>query len=214
MADIDMIPRSYREALRARRTLAAYGTALALLAVAGGAAAALLRWRLAVETPRLELARAGATQADAVRTRLAEAQQRRDALAADVGALAALRGTGEVAVLAQVLDGALDDRVWFEQLRFSRTRELLKETPALLSPDTVLAPAAAPGAPQAWRLASHLEIGGRALDHAAMSAFLGRIAADPALANVRFLNSSAADEGGVVSFGVAASMRRKDSPHE
>ena len=59
MADIDMIPRSYREGLRVRRTLLAYGAALGLLLVAGGGASAVLRWRLAVETPQLEAARAG-----------------------------------------------------------------------------------------------------------------------------------------------------------
>ncbi|QOY94535.1 PilN domain-containing protein [Massilia sp. UMI-21] len=216
MADIDMIPRSYREALRTRRTLVGYGTALALLLAAGGAGAALLRWRVAVETPRLEALRAGAIRADAVRASLASAQQRKDTLTAHVGALAALRGSGEVAALARSLDGALDHRVWFDSLRFSRTRELLQAPSSSPPPPGVFQSHSAAGAPQAWRLGSHVEIAGQALDHAAMTAFLARLAADPALANVRFLHSTAgsADEGGAVSFGVAASMVKKEQHDE
>jgi Tfp pilus assembly protein PilN len=217
MADIDMIPRSYREALRVRRTLAAYGGALALLLAAGAASAVLLRWRLAVETPRLALLRADAGQADAMRTLLAKAQARKDALAQDAGALAALRGAGEVAALAKTLDGAINDKVWFDQLRFSRTQELLREAPpAPLPPGTVQAraPQGTAGAVQAWRLASHLEIAGQASDNPAMSAFLAALSADAGLSNVRFLNSSAipAEDGGGVTFGIAASLVKRGEP--
>jgi Tfp pilus assembly protein PilN len=220
MADIDMIPRSYREALRVRRTLAAYGGALALLLAAGAAGAVLLRWRLAVETPRLALLRADAGQADAMRTLLAKAQEHKDALAQDAGALAALRGAGEVAALAKTLDGAINDKVWFDQLRFSRTQELLREAPpSPLPPGTVQArtpqgtagAAGAAGAVQAWRLASHLEIAGQASDNPAMSSFLAALSADAGLSNVRFLNSSAipAEDGGGVGFGIAASLVKR-----
>ena len=81
MADIDMIPRSYRDAQRVRRTLAAYGAALAVLVVAGGGASMLLRWRVAVETPQLERMRSDSALAGALRTQLIGAQQRKDALA-------------------------------------------------------------------------------------------------------------------------------------
>jgi Tfp pilus assembly protein PilN len=217
MADIDMIPRSYREALRVRRTLAAYGGALALLLAAGAAGAVLLRWRLAVETPRLALLRADAGQADAMRTLLAKAQEHKDALAQDAGALAALRGAGEVAALAKTLDGAINDKVWFDQLRFSRSQELLREAPpSPLPPGTVQArtlpgTAGAAGAVQAWRLASHLEIAGQASDNPAMSSFLAALSADAGLSNVRFLNSSAipAEDGGGVGFGIAASLVKR-----
>ena len=214
MADIDMIPRTYRDALRVRRTLAAYGGALALLLAASGTGAVLLHWRLAVEAPRLAQLRADAAQADAMRTLLAKAQERKDALAQDARALAALRGAGEVAALAKTLDGAINDRVWFDQMRFSRTQEALREAPpAPLPPATVQAPLpqGAAGPAQAWRLASHLEIAGQAADHPAMSAFLAALSADAGLSNVRFLNSSAlpAEDGGGVSFNIAASLVKR-----
>jgi len=216
MADIDMIPRSYREGLRVRRTLTIYGAALAVLLVAGAGASAFLRWRLGVETPRLESGRSASTQAGAMRVQLSAALARKDLLAENVAALATLRGAGEVAALASVLDGALNAQVWFGELHFARTQELLQAPPpAPLPPGVVQARAAQSGAAQAWRLGSQVRIAGQARDNAAMTAFLAKLAADPGLTNVRFLNSStaAADEGGAVNFSVAAALvKRGEQP--
>jgi Tfp pilus assembly protein PilN len=215
MADIDMIPRSYREGLRVRRTLTIYGAALALLLVAGAGAGAFLRWRLGVETPRLDASRSASAQAGAMRIQLTTALARKELLAENLAALATLRGTGEVAALAGVLDGALNEQVWFAELRFARTRELLQAAPpAPLPAGVVQARAAQAGAAQAWRLGSQVQIAGQARDNAAMTAFLAKLAADPGLTNVRFLNSStAADEGGAVNFSVAAALvKRGEQP--
>lgn len=216
MADIDMIPRSYREGLRVRRTLTIYGAALAVLLVAGAGAGAFLRWRLGVETPRLDSSRSASTQAGAMRIQLTAALARKELLAENVAALATLRGAGEVAALAGVLDGALNDKVWFGQLRFARTQELLQAAPpAPLPADVVQARTAQAGAAQAWRLGSHIQIAGQAQDNAAMTAFLAKLAADPGVTNVRFLNSStaAADDGGAVNFSVAAALvKRGEQP--
>lgn len=209
MADIDMIPRSYREGLRVRRTLTAYGAALAVLLVAGAGASAALRWRLGVETPHLEASRSASTQAGVMRTELTTALARKERLAENVAALASLRGAGEVAALANTLNGALNEQVWFTELRFARTQELLQAAPPMPLPAGVVRTRAAQaGALQAWRLGSQIRIAGQARDNAAMTAFLAKLAADPGLANVRFLNSStaAADEGGAVNFNVAAAL--------
>jgi hypothetical protein len=215
VADIDMIPRSYREGLRVRRTLTRYGAALALLVVAGGGASALLHWRLALETPRLEQGRATSTQAGAMRTQLVNAQLRKDLLTENVAALAALRGAGEVAALAASMNGALNDKVWFGQLRFARTQELLQAPPSPLPAGTVQARVPPTGAVQAWRLGTRIELTGQALDNGAMSGFLAALAADPQLANVRFLNSSTAppEDGGAVTFTASATLvKRGEQP--
>jgi Tfp pilus assembly protein PilN len=212
MADIDMIPRSYREALRARRTLANYGATLALVLVAGAAGAGWLRWRLAVEAPRLDQLRSASAQADAMRAQVATAQQRKNGLRQASQALAALRGSGALARLSDAVDGALNDRVWFAQLAFSRTQELLRDPlPSPLPDGTVQIQrtGAAAGAVENWRLASHVEITGQAFEHESMTRFLAALAANPALANVRFLSSGAApaDSGATLSFTAGGSLR-------
>jgi Tfp pilus assembly protein PilN len=221
MADIDMIPRSYREGLRVRRTLAAYGAALAVLLAVGAGASLLLRWRVAVETPKLERMRSDSALAGALRTQLGSAQQRKDALAGEVEALALLRGAGEAAALARMLEATLNERVWIEQLRFTRTEEALRDPlPSPLPPGAVRgtqAPGAVPaqGAAPAWQLGSQIELSGQALDHRAMTDFLGALAQHPLLNGVRFLNSSEApaEAGGAVTFGATGSLvKRKEAP--
>ena len=216
MADIDMIPRSYRDGVRVRRLLRTYALALGGVLLAGGLAAALLQWRLAVETPRLEALRSRTAQAEALRARLAAAIGRHDTLEQDARALAALRGSGAVARLALTLDTALNDQVWFETLRFERSAELLRAPlPSPLPAGTLVTrastlPNAAPG-PQTWRLARHVDIEGQALDHAALTRFLSALSASPALADVRFLKSGAsAGEGPErIAFSVNASLGEK-----
>ena len=212
MADIDMIPRSYREGMRARRTLQAYGAGLALLLLAGGAAGAYLHWRLAVETPRLEGDRSASTQAGAMRLRLTSAQARKELLAENTAALGSLRGPGEAAALAAILDESLNAGVWLEHLRFTRSQELLQAVPPAPLPAGVVQARAQTGAQQAWRLGSQVQIAGQALDNAAMTAFLSKLAADPRLADVHFLNSSttATDEGGVVVFNATAALIKRE----
>ena len=212
VADIDMIPRSWREGLRVRRTLAAYGAALAALLLVGGGAGAFLHWRLAVETPRLELDRSASTQAGAMRLQLTAAQARKELLAENAAALGSLRGTGDIAALAAILDESLNARVWFKHLRFTRSQELLQALPPAPLPAGVVQARAPAGAPQAWRLGSQVQISGQALDNGAMTAFLSKLAADPRLTNVRFLNSStaAAEEGGVVVFNATAALIKRE----
>jgi Tfp pilus assembly protein PilN len=211
MADIDMIPRSYRDALRVRRLLHGYGLALAALLLAALLAAGLLHWRLALATPRLEQLRTRTAQGEALRARVAGALARNSDLAQDAQALAALRGSGAIASLAGALDAALNDKVWFDTLHFARTEELLHAPlPSPLPAGTLETRAAnkagsAPG-PQTWRLARRVEIRGQALNHAALAAFLTTLSASPTLADVRFLKSSAASGDGpeLVAFSVSA----------
>jgi Tfp pilus assembly protein PilN len=216
MADIDMIPRSYRDGVRVQRLLRGYGLALAGVLLAGALAAGVLQWRLAVESPRLAALRDRTAQAEALRARLAAAATRHSALEQDAQALAALRGTGTVERLAQALDASLNDKVWFDTLRFERTEELLRAPlPSPLPAGTLVtrgstAPNAAPG-PQTWRLARHVAIEGEAQDHAALAAFLTSLSASPALNDVRFLKSGAAAGEGPerVAFSVSGALGDK-----
>ena len=213
MADIDMIPRSYREGLRVQRALRGYGIGLAALVLAGSLGAAVLHWRLSVETPRLDQLRTRTAQAESLRSRLAAAISRKSALDQDAQALAALRGSGGVAALAQALDVALNDKVWFDSLRYTRTEELLHAPlPSPLPSGTLetrasTRPNAAPG-PQTWRLARQVAIEGQALDHAALAGFLASLSANPVLTDVRFLKSGAATGEGIehVAFSVSAAL--------
>lgn len=210
MADMDMIPRSYRDALRVRQMLLAYGGALALVLAAGLTATAWLHWQLSKEEAGLEQLRVASTSAEAMRTQIAAAQQRKTSLAQASEALAALRGTGTVARLSVALDTALNERTAFSQLQFARTQELLRAPlPAPLPEGTMQAQGAGAGNVEHWHIASRVEIIGQAQDNVALTQFLGAIGNDPTLAGLRFMNSAAAPGVGEagLSFSVAGLLQ-------
>jgi Tfp pilus assembly protein PilN len=211
MVEIDMIPRSYQQALLAQRTLACYGAALALLLLAGGSGAAALRARLARETPRMVQLRDDAERAAALRTRVAAAEQRRSLLAANAHAYAVLRGAGASAALARALDAALGDKVWLDRVEFARRHELLQGAAGAVPAGALRVATAGPAGAQEWRIANRIDIDGHALDQAALAAFLAALSANPALADVHFVDSgSAPGDGAILAFRASATLRQPE----
>jgi hypothetical protein len=214
MAEIDMIPRSYRDAVRVGRAVRLFGCALAGVLVLGAVALAGLHWRIAVEEPRLALLRNRTALSEAASKQLALAQVAKATLEQRLAALAALRGAGEIARIGVAIDQSLNRGVWFKQLRFSREEQLLPVTP-VAPPQTgylVVLPLEEVGKPvesRTWQLSKNIEIGGEAIDHAALTEFLNRLSGQPGIADVRFLNSSgrAAEGAQVIDFNVTAATR-------
>ena len=210
MANVDMIPRSYREARRARRMLARYGAALVGIVLVGAGTSGVLHWRLSAELPKLDQLRDSTARVEAARTKLVSAQARKTVLEDDAAAMAALRGVGTIAAMADALDASLNAKVWLDKLVFSRTQEKLAEPVPAPLPGTVVRARTAPDTAesQAWRLVDHVEMRGNALDHAALTAFLTQASLQPAMNKVRFLESSVAtgDDGQLVAFSSAGPL--------
>jgi len=212
MADVDMIPRSYRNALRARRTLACYGVALILVLAAGGACAGLVRVRLARETPHLAQLRNDAARAAALQGLVAASEQRLNRLSVNARAYAALRGAGTAAALARILDAALPDGVWLDRVELARDYEPQREPGGGAAPAgaTRVATQDAAGA-QAWRITERVDLDGHAFDQAALATFLEALSASPALAGVRFVDGTSAQGGdATLAFRATATLRRGD----
>lgn len=211
MADIDMIPRSYREAQRVARTMRRFGAALAALLLVGGAAAGLLRWRVAHTEPQLAQRRSAATQATSDAARLALLQARQASLTQSVAALEALRATGTVGRLAGALDTALRADMWLTSLRYARSEQLIPATAGLAAQpgDLVLQPApvagAAAGAPETWRVTRRVDLSGAAFSYPALTEFLRAFSTQPGVAEVRLVDSSTPEgEAAVIGFNMTA----------
>lgn len=223
MAEIDMIPQSYRDGVRVQTTVKRFATFLLLLIMLGLLAFAGLRWRITVETPRLAQLRAATDAVENARKGRDALRLRKAALDQRMTVLSALRGAGDVARVTTAIDQALGQGVWFRELRFSREEKALPAggTPgaaaagaAVAGGLTVVVPADVGGKPspsetQTWRLSKTIAIGGNAVDHAALTTFLQRLAAQPAMTDVRFLNSTmrVSDGARVVDFNLTASTR-------
>ena len=214
MADIDMIPREYRDGVRVRRTLRMAGIAVALVIAAGALAGIGLRWRTAALERSAGALQAAATQAQADSARDAQQLAERSRQEQAHTVLRTLRRQGELAALARGLDASLGDAVWLTGLRVERD---VQGAPAganagAAAPtlpegtEAFSAPGATPGARlQAWHLRSAIELNGQAASYEAVTAFLSALGRQPGIAGLRLVSSSAA-EGGIIDFRATGAL--------
>lgn len=208
MAEIDMIPREYRDGVRVRRVLRATGIALAVVAVLGAALHAGLRWRsgaLERDIAALETA-AAQDQASAERSAALQAEQARRQRQGAV--LRALRREGELAALAQGLDAAMTDQVWLTGLEVERDVQAAGPGAApAADPDGAAEKLEADG----WRLSSAVQLSGQAENYRAVTAFLAALGRQPGIANLKLVGGSAAADGRAVEFRATGTLTRQRS---
>jgi len=191
MADIDMIPRSYRDGVRLRHALRRTGAALAVVLLCAATGHAALRWSTAgIERKSAALrAAASAAQSDMARAAGAyEAQLRQQRQAA---LLSALRREHELAVLAQALEGALPARAWLTAVTLRRA------VAAAATAD----PGAAPQLPD-----TAVELAGQAAGYEEVTDFLARLARMPGVQRVALQSSGANATDGAIDFQAALTL--------
>jgi hypothetical protein len=222
MAEIDMIPRSYREAMRVRRSLTMFGVTLICLLAGATLVHAALLWRVGVSTALLQNSRSRMEHADAIAKAFETSRSRKAALEQSLSALRALRGSGETARLAGAIDAAVSSGVWFKELSFTRNEQLVAAgAPAVgQAAYSFKLPVENAGKvsateTQTWRLVKNLEITGEAVDYAALTAFMRMLAQQPAIGEVRLVSSNLPPSGDgvqVVGFNITAVMVPPASP--
>lgn len=223
-----MIPRSYVEAVRVQRAVRRFGILAGLLLSVGCIVFAGLKWKIALEMPRLAALRAATEKAEAARKHQDVLREQMAVLDQRADILAALRGAGDVERAADAIDAALGAGVWFQGLRFAREERVLTAGAAVIpaSPQPggsnslgsirVLTVALdGSGKPSTtektvWALSRTVDITGKVVDHAALTAFLLNMGRQPALTDVRFLKSSVHSGEGAnnIDFKVSAAMRQ------
>lgn len=174
MADIDMIPRSYRDAVRLRRVLRLTVAALAVVVVVAGAGNVLLRWRSAGIERQVTALRSAAAQALSASARDATLRDEQARTAQATALLRTLRRHGELAAFAQALDDALPPAAWLTNVSVRRGLQT------------------APGAAAEPSIATTVELAGQAASYDAITTFLASLGQSKAVATVQ-LQSSAAD---------------------
>ena len=124
MADIDMIPRSYRDGVRMRRTLRRAGMALTAIVLAAAAGSGALRWQSAALERRTATLQQAASAAQTSQAQAATAYAARERLVQQQGLLRALRREGELAALAAAIDSALPANAWLTAINLQRDLQL------------------------------------------------------------------------------------------
>ena len=206
MADIDMIPRSYRDGVRVRRTLRRAGVALTAIVLAAAAGSAALRWQSAALERRTTTLQQAANAAQTSQAQAATAQAARERLLAQQGLLRALRREGELAALAAAIDSALPANAWLTAINLQRDLQLATATPA-----TATTPAPAPDS-RATTFAtgnadggtlvmvSSVELAGQAADYNGITDFLSNLGRMPGMRGVELLSSSANPSTAAIDF--------------
>jgi Tfp pilus assembly protein PilN len=218
MADIDMIPREYRDGVRVRRTLRLAGIALAAVVAVGALGGIGLRWRTAALERAVGALQASAAQAQTDSARGAQQQAEQARREQDHAVLRTLRRQGELAALARGLDASLSDAVWLTELRIERDVQAVSpaggaaaSAPAADEGIEEFSASAAAGAAalQTWRMRSSVEIGGQAANYGAVTAFLSALGRQPGIAGLHLVSSSAAQDGGAIDFRATGSLLQK-----
>lgn len=210
MADIDMIPRSYRDGVRLRRTARRTACALAAVAIATAAGHAALRWSSAAMERQATLLRsaAGAAQADQQR-----AAAQRDALLRErqrAALLDVVRREGELAAFAQAIDRALPADTWLTAIALRRSTRAAPAGAALPAgdgPQDTYATGNAQG--DTLLLESHVELSGQAGSYEGMTDFLANLGRVPGLANVQLQASGANAEASAIDFRATLWLTRR-----
>jgi Tfp pilus assembly protein PilN len=210
MADIDMIPRSYRDGVRVRRTLRRAGVALTAIVLAAAAGSAALRWQSASLERRTATLQQAASAAQTSQAQAATAQAARERLVQQQGLLRALRREGELAALAAAIDSALPANVWLTAINLQRDLQLATAAPATAgAPATAAAPAPdsrattfATGNADGGTLVmiTSVELAGQASDYNGITDFLSNLGRMPGMHGVELLSSSANPSTAAIDF--------------
>jgi Tfp pilus assembly protein PilN len=212
MADIDMIPRAYRDGVRVRRLLRITGAALALTVALGIAGNIGLRWRTGALERAAAALQASSTQAQADSAHAAQQQADQARKEQALTVLRTLRRRGELTALAQGLDAAMGDGVWLTSLNVEREIQAVAGGPAGAATGAVAAELAPEGSKdfsagaQTWRMRSNLELSGQAVSYDAVTAFLSALGHQPGIAGLRLVSSSAAADGSAIDFRAAGAL--------
>lgn len=192
MAELDLVPSDYRQSVRLRgwlRTFAVVQTVL-LLSLAGA--------KLGVDFTERARRRA-IEEVQAVELRVQEQRGRLDQLRHEqqiaqrrLSILSSLRGGISSDALFLAVDRTFQEGIWFLDWSFRRAGQLVEDDPKAVQTGYFLVVPLDQEADQpkrAWRLETHMEIRGQALDHSTLAGFVDRLLDEPRIEHVRIVKT-------------------------
>ena len=120
MAEIDLIPASWRAEQQLRRHLRSGGLAVAAVLLTVLAGRIGLEWTIRKEQAAEQQLQGLRREGERDMARLTVLQNAVDEARQQQGRIATLRGEGLVASALKPLDDALEDGIWFDELRYVR----------------------------------------------------------------------------------------------
>lgn len=210
---MDLVPVRYRRTLELRRwmrVLLSIEAALVLMLVfakSGFAYGEMSRRR------HIEAVRVAEERAVERRAELAELDLERRKAERRLAIMDGLRGGISSDAVFGAVDRSLDEGIWFLDWRFSRAGQLVDDDPQAVKTGYFLVvpldgvSEATSG--RAWRLETHMEIHGQAIDHSTLAGFVDRLLDEPRIEQVRIVSTrmQRVTDAEVVAFELAVVVR-------
>jgi cell division protein FtsB len=193
MHELDLIPASYKERLKIKRWCRQFGLAFAsVLIIVFGLRFAIISKTMALNSRIAVLQKEKQTSI--------EQQQKYNELVANevklrkqLEILNGLRGGPSAKQILLAIDRVMQKDVWFTQWSFIRAGEITQVQPATVQTGYfIIIPQETNATPnqQAWKLDTHMEISGQALDHSSLSGFISNLIKQPEISDVKVINTS------------------------
>lgn len=192
MAEIDLIPEDYRQALQIRRWLKTFAAAYGLGVLCIVLAKTLLSFSIGAEASEIERLKANKTAVLNQRAQLDALQAEESVLEKRLAVLNKLRGGPPVRQVFLDIDRAVDGKVWFLDWEFMRAGEFVQVKPRTVQRGYfIVVPAEEQGATQdrAWQMQTHMRIKAQATDHSSLADFVRRLGQQSIIEDIKVLNT-------------------------
>lgn len=194
MHELDLIPASYKERLKIKRWCRSFGMIIyCILAMVVGLRFVIIYKTMALNTTieaRQKDKLFNMKQQQIYKALVTEELK----LKKDLEILNGFRGGPSAKQILLAIDRIMQDDVWFTQWTFNRAGEITPAPPATVQTGyfIIIPQDDAIGSPnqQAWKLNTHMEISGQALDHSSLSGFVRNLINLPEIDDVKVINTN------------------------
>jgi len=193
MVEIDLIPENYRQRLRVRVWLRNFAIVYIATVIGLVVAKVLLSHGISNESVAIQKLKVDKAAVLAHKAKLDELRAEQSKLEDRLSVLTKLRRGPPVIDIFETIDSALDKRVWFLSWKFLRAGEFVEVKPqAVKTGYFIVLPDGEPRKERkAWRVQAHMEIKAQAINHSALAEFVERLSAQPAVKDIKVLNTRA-----------------------
>lgn len=192
MAELDLVPSEYRRSLWLRRWLRTLAIVELGLLLSLGAAKLAVDHVASSRRRAIEEIQAAEARVQEQRGRLERLRGQHDVARRRLAILAGLRGGLSSDSVFLAVDRSFQEGIWFVDWTFRRAGQLVEEdSKAVQTGYFLVVPLDQDGdqGERAWRLETHMEIRGQALDHSTLARFVDRLLDEPRIEEVRIVNT-------------------------
>ncbi len=214
MAELDLIPQDYRQLQRLRQEIKLYAIIYIILVVA------IVVGKVEMDRHINELGKTVSNfeQKKLImqqqQQRLSDLQKKKSRIEGHTKVLRSLRDGPAAEQMFLVIDRALVNGTWFKKWSFRHDGELsyVKKTEEINTGYFIIVKDDAnPNRDQAWRLNTHMEISGQAVNHTVLAGLVNNLVTSPEIDDVKVLKTSLNNHivGEVVNFDLAITVNNQ-----